>query len=335
MNNLTIQLDKPYFSQISASGTTNILANSTNILNLTAGSSIVYSTISTSLQIDTIDFNTIKVPNKSTIYSSYLNKTLNLSTSGDITILTDPITNTLTFSVFPNNSYSYSNISVFDSTNLQVSTTTAATQNSNTINLVSVSPLKISTGRDSIYFGIDTSALLSSTTNTISTVTMNNTDMKALYIHGIPVITYSTIKGIDISANIMHTVNLSLSTIGANSMPPFCSFDFNSSFMYAHGTIVAKNFATFSDSSLKKFKSELKVSHADLLTLTPWNFDWLSDGKPDIGFAAEDVEKIAPELVKYNSNGLRMVDYSRLSVLAISALRDMNDRLKILEDKLL
>jgi hypothetical protein len=104
--------------------------------------------------------------------------------------------------------------------------------------------------------------------------------------------------------------------------------------MFVHGTLVAENFATFSDSSLKKFKQPLEISHDALLNLIPWKFDWLADGKPDIGFAAEDVEKIAPELVIMNSNGLRMVDYSRLSVVAISALREMNLRIKCLEEKI-
>ena len=101
--------------------------------------------------------------------------------------------------------------------------------------------------------------------------------------------------------------------------------------MYTYGTMVADNYATFSDSSLKKFNSEIKISKEQLSKLTPWRFDWISNGKADIGFAAEDVEKIAPEVVKYTQDGVRMVDYSRLSVLAIAALRDTTERIEQLE----
>lgn len=340
-NSLLIKTDKPYFSQITAANTSTINASSTNNLNLLAGPSIVYSTIGSSLQIDTVDFNRVNVNNQQSLYSSQGNKSLNLSTSGDIKINADISSNTLTFSVTPNNSYFYTNINISDSSDPNKSGTISANSQNNTINLVSKAPLTLSTSLNSVYLGIDSVSLLSSTSNNISSLQgaisslTNNGNLQSLSINGTPVITNNRILNgpnkIDISANYIEANLLNISSIGIRSKPPLVSFDFNKGFMYTKGTIVAENFATFSDSSLKKFTSPFKVSNEDLISLQPWNFDWLADGKHDIGFAAEDVEKIAPELVRINNNGLRMVDYGRLSVVAISGLRTMNEKILKLE----
>ena len=340
-NNLQIQTDKPYFSQITATNASTLIASANNTLSLLAGPSILYSTIGSSLQIDTLDFNRVNVNSVASLYSSHANKSLNLSTSGDISIITDINSNTLTFSVTPNNSYYYSNINISDSSTPNKSNTISANPQISTINLVSIAPLTLSTSLNSVLFGIDSLSLLSSTSNSIMSIQgsissiTNNANLQTLSINGTPVITNNRILNgpniIDISANYIESQNLNISSIGARSKPPLASFDFNKGIMYTNGTIVAENFATFSDSSLKNFKTPFNVSHDDLISLQPWNFDWLADGKHDIGFSAQDVEKIAPELVKINDNGLRMVDYSRLSVVAISALRDMSVKILKLE----
>jgi len=340
LNNLTVQLDKPYFSYISATGTSDISANSTNRMSFTAGSSIVYTNKGSSLEIDTRDFNRINVANQSTIYSSHANKTLNLSTIGDVSILTDPSSNTLIFQVTPYNVYPYSQVSVFNSKSMSVSTSIAAKQiDQGSMNLVATAPFTISTVKSAqnfLYLGIDSVSLLSSTTSSISALStsVNNGNFGSIGISGVPVITnVGTVSRpiINVSSNSIQTTNLTAGNIVGPTASTFIKFDYVSSFMYTYGTVVSENFATFSDSSLKKFKKHYTITDEQLSNLTPWYFDWLADGKPDIGFAAEDVEKIAPEIVKHTREGLKMVDYSRLSVLAISALRDTVNRVTKLE----
>jgi len=101
--------------------------------------------------------------------------------------------------------------------------------------------------------------------------------------------------------------------------------------LHVGGTILAENFASYSDSSLKDFKSPFELSIEDLEILKPWNFAWKSNEQMDVGFAAEDVEKILPSAVYRSPDGLRMVDYSRLSVVSMAALRDTNKRLTSIE----
>jgi len=100
------------------------------------------------------------------------------------------------------------------------------------------------------------------------------------------------------------------------------------------GAILAQNFVSFSDSSLKNFKNQYEINQSDLESLKPWNFTWKADDVEDVGFAAEDVERILPSAVKRTSTGLRMVDYSRLSIISLAALRDTNNRLKSIESTL-
>lgn len=100
------------------------------------------------------------------------------------------------------------------------------------------------------------------------------------------------------------------------------------------GLVLADIYATYSDPSLKDFTNPLTITHQQISTLTPWNFTWKADQKPDIGFSAEDVEKIAPSAVQRVANGLRVVDYSKLSVIALAALRDTNSRLYAVESTL-
>ena len=82
------------------------------------------------------------------------------------------------------------------------------------------------------------------------------------------------------------------------------------------------------------FKDEYKISPEELDTLTPKYFNWISDNSEDVGFSATDIEKVLPEAVKIGPTGLKMVDYSRLSIITIASLRDSNNRIKALESTL-
>ena len=57
--------------------------------------------------------------------------------------------------------------------------------------------------------------------------------------------------------------------------------------------------------------------------LRPLSFRWKSNDMPDIGFGAEDVEKINPLFVTYNQKGeVEGVKYDRLSVVFVNALKE-------------
>jgi len=97
------------------------------------------------------------------------------------------------------------------------------------------------------------------------------------------------------------------------------------------GVILANTFATYSDPRLKEFKNPYLLSLSDLDSLTPSHFKWLADEKMDVGFSANEIENILPTAVSMGSTGLKMVDYSKISMISIAALKDANCRIKALE----
>ena len=63
--------------------------------------------------------------------------------------------------------------------------------------------------------------------------------------------------------------------------------------------------------------------------LRPISFDWKSGGKRDIGFGAEDVEKIDPLLITYNANGqVEGVKYDRLSTVFVNAFKEQQTQIE-------
>jgi hypothetical protein len=57
--------------------------------------------------------------------------------------------------------------------------------------------------------------------------------------------------------------------------------------------------------------------------LRPISFDWKTGGMHDVGFGAEEVEKISPLLVTYNQAGqVEGVKYDRLSVVFVNAMKE-------------
>lgn len=57
--------------------------------------------------------------------------------------------------------------------------------------------------------------------------------------------------------------------------------------------------------------------------LHPVSFDWKSGGKRDVGFVAEEVEKIDPFLITYNASGqVEGVKYDRLSTVFVNSFKE-------------
>jgi hypothetical protein len=55
--------------------------------------------------------------------------------------------------------------------------------------------------------------------------------------------------------------------------------------------------------------------------------------KSDAGVIAQDVEKAIPELVRTREDGSLAVDYPKLVALAFAAIKELSDKVKVLEDK--
>jgi hypothetical protein len=94
-----------------------------------------------------------------------------------------------------------------------------------------------------------------------------------------------------------------------------------------------------SDRRLKKNVTPFAPALNTLTSLQPVNYFWRADEFPDrhfgnsqnYGLIAQDVEQVLPELVSTDSDGYKAVDYSKLPLLTIQAMKELkaeNDALK-------
>jgi hypothetical protein len=82
--------------------------------------------------------------------------------------------------------------------------------------------------------------------------------------------------------------------------------------------------------SLSKYKDNvvgLNLGLSDLMRLRPVEFNWVADkgGERDLGFIAEDVEKVSPLLATYDEDGsLQGVKYMQMTALITKSVQELN-----------
>ncbi|MBT9133238.1 MAG: hypothetical protein DDT33_01774 [Firmicutes bacterium] len=110
--------------------------------------------------------------------------------------------------------------------------------------------------------------------------------------------------------------------------------------LHVEGNVAAHSFTTISDAALKTNIAPLNNSLAKILGLNGVSFNWKENNESTIGLIAQDVEKIFPEAVITNSGGLRSIDYARVTVALVEAMKEqqaqieeLNARIKKLEPR--
>ena len=92
------------------------------------------------------------------------------------------------------------------------------------------------------------------------------------------------------------------------------------------GKVSAFNgFYQTSDANLKIFKEDIKVDFNKLKSIPKKYFYWKSDemGKLQIGTSAQEVQKLYPELVSSDNEGVLSVAYDKLSILALKSIDEL------------
>ena len=94
-----------------------------------------------------------------------------------------------------------------------------------------------------------------------------------------------------------------------------------------------------SDERLKDNMVPIDAALAKLTNLNGYEFDWkegiedvTSKSGHDIGVKAQEVQAMFPELVTERDNGYLAVDYVKLSAVCIAAIKELADRVRVLED---
>lgn len=90
--------------------------------------------------------------------------------------------------------------------------------------------------------------------------------------------------------------------------------------------------STGSDIALKDDIAPLKWSDKEkLFSLNPVSFTYKSDGVKSMGFVAQEVETLYPEIVHKSESGLLSLNYSALIAPIVAALKDHEKRLRRVE----
>jgi hypothetical protein len=90
-----------------------------------------------------------------------------------------------------------------------------------------------------------------------------------------------------------------------------------------------------SDIRLKNIIRGIDNATNSLLTLNPIIFSWKKDetNKENIGLIAQDVEKVFPQLIDVNNEGMLGVRYTELIPVLIASIQELEARIKQLENK--
>jgi hypothetical protein len=110
------------------------------------------------------------------------------------------------------------------------------------------------------------------------------------------------------------------------------------------GNIDAANFNSTSDRKLKTNLERIENALDKVEKINGYTFDWLSgyseDTSRQIGMIADEVYDVQPELIADRTimlNGkeeqIKLLDYSKVTALLLEAIKELNERIKILESK--
>jgi hypothetical protein len=100
---------------------------------------------------------------------------------------------------------------------------------------------------------------------------------------------------------------------------------------YFSGTVNAGAFLYNSDERLKKDIEPLTGNLNKVLAMQPVSYNWINPALPQteqIGFIAQQMQKIEPELVYTNaSTTLEAIDYARIAPLLVGAIQELNQKI--------
>ena len=105
------------------------------------------------------------------------------------------------------------------------------------------------------------------------------------------------------------------------------------------GTEFQVAFASASDANYKTNVTPMTDALSKVNALTPITYNWDSakcknmivDNKNQIGLIAQDVEQIVPEVVYTDSNGMKYIDYGRLSVILLAGMKEQQAQITALQ----
>lgn len=99
-----------------------------------------------------------------------------------------------------------------------------------------------------------------------------------------------------------------------------------------NGSITAAQYLTSSDSNLKTNVKALEMPSGNAWSsLRGVRFNWLSNGKEDIGFIAQELQEVVPEAVSINDQGRLYIDPTKVIPILVETVKDLKAKYALLE----
>ncbi len=99
---------------------------------------------------------------------------------------------------------------------------------------------------------------------------------------------------------------------------------------------IANAWLNYSDKRLKTDIQLLKTTTESLQTINSYSYTWISNPNPrrEIGFLAQEVETVFPELVYENSEGIKAIDYVKFTPILWQIQKEQSVKIQSLEKQL-
>ena len=101
-----------------------------------------------------------------------------------------------------------------------------------------------------------------------------------------------------------------------------------------YGVVKAHSMVTYSDETLKTNIQPLESALETVNKLQGVSYEWKSDGSNDLGFIAQDVNKVVPQIVYGTDDGDLGLDYSKLTSILVEAVKEQQAQINDLKSKL-
>lgn len=98
--------------------------------------------------------------------------------------------------------------------------------------------------------------------------------------------------------------------------------------LYCYGTLSSP-----SDIKLKENVEDLPYGLDDVAQMRPVEYDLKSDGRHDIGFIAQEMKQVVPDVVKEMGDGTLSIQYAKLVPVLVNAIKELQAEVELLKSK--
>lgn len=133
-------------------------------------------------------------------------------------------------------------------------------------------------------------------------------------------ITYSRGSYVRDANSTIHVYNLGS---GITSMDWYFNLSGPKMSLASDGKLTATDFTISSDARLKENVLPIDNAWSVINGLHGYRFNFINDGRKSLGFVAQDVEQVLPELVTKSNDGFLSVSYQQIVAVLVEAIKDL------------